>query len=445
MGKLLWTPSGERIKEANMVRFVDFVNKTYSLQIQDYWQLYQWSIEKIPDFWAAVWEFAGVKASQGYDKVVDDLSKFPGAKWFLGAKLNFAENLLKYQDDHLALIFRGETQRTARMTYSSLHKDVTRLASWLRRIGVVPGDRVCAYLPNLIETVVAMLAATSLGAVWASCGAELGPSAVLDRLEQIQPKVMFTADGYIYGNKTFNTSQNAEEVAKRLPSLEKVVVVPNLTEKPETQGSPRFMRYDDVLASESGSHISFEQLPFDHPVYIMFSSGTTGKPKCMVQGFGVLLNQYRDVALHSDLRREDRITYITSPSWMMWNWLVSSLAVGATIVLYDGNPNYPDWNNMWKLIQDERISIFGCSASYINYLRSVEAKPGKNHDIVSLREISQTGSPLSAKDLNGYTRKLSRICTSIPSQVVPISIVVLPAETRHCPSTGVRSVHHHWV
>ncbi|MGA2461683.1 MAG: acetoacetate--CoA ligase [Candidatus Bathyarchaeia archaeon] len=408
MGKLLWTPSEERIKQANMVRFVDFVNKTYSLQIQDYWQLYQWSIERIPDFWAAVWEFADVKASQGYDKVVDDLSKFPGARWFLGAKLNFAENLLKYQDDQLALIFRGETQRTARMTYSSLHKDVARLASWLRRIGVVPGDRVCAYLPNLIETVVAMLAATSLGAVWASCGAELGPGAVLDRLEQIQPKVMFTADGYTYGNKTFKTSQNAEEVAKRLPSLEKVVVVSHLTEKPEVQNSSRFVRYDDVLASESGSHISFEQLPFDHPVYIMFSSGTTGKPKCMVQGFGVLLNQFRDVALHSDLRREDRITYISSPSWMMWNWLISSLAVGATIVLYDGNPNYPDWNNMWKLIQDERISIFGCSASYINYLRSVEAKPGKNHDIVSLREISQTGSPLSAEGFEWIYREIKQ-------------------------------------
>lgn len=391
-----------------MVRFIDFVNKTYDLKIQDYWQLYQWSVDRIPDFWAAIWKFAGVIASIGYDTVVDDLGKFPGARWFHGAKLNFAENLLKYRDNHLALIFRGETERTRKMTYADLSKDVAALASWLRRIGVGPGDVVCAYLPNLIETVAAMLAATSIGAVWASCGAELGPAAVLDRLGQVQPKVMFTADGYFYGAKVFNTLQNAKEVAKAIPTLERVVVVPYLAENPEIPSMSKFVRYDEVLGSGIGGLIRFEQLSFNHPVYVMFSSGTTGKPKCMVQSFGVFLNHFRDVVLHSDLRREDRITYISSPSWMMWNWLISSLAVGATIVLYDGNPNYPDWGNMWKLIQDEKVSIFGCSASYINYLRSIKAAPGKRYELSSLREISQTGSPLSAEGFEWIYREIKQ-------------------------------------
>jgi len=397
MGKLLWTPSPDRVRQANITRFIDFVNNKFGLKIQDYWQLYSWSVDKISDFWSAMWESSGIIASQDYDKVIDDLSKFPGARWFPGAKLNFAENLLRYRDEQLAFAFRGEAQRTVRMTYADLYKHVASLAHWLRHIGVVPGDRVCAYMPNLIETVVAMLAATSIGATWASCGAELGPTAVLDRLGQIQPKVMFTADGYVYGNRIFNTLPNAREVAEEIPSLEKVVVVPYVTEKPDTSSLPEFVLYDEMVSSEATPDIRFEQLPFDHPVYIMFSSGTTGKPKCMVQGVGVLLNHLKELILHSDLRREDRITYISSPSWMMWNWLVSSLAVGATIFLYDGNPNYPDWGKMWKLIQDERISIFGCSATYINYLRNAGARPRENYDLSSLREISQTGSPLSAE------------------------------------------------
>jgi len=263
-------------------------------------------------------------------------------------------------------------------------------------------------MPNLIETVVAMLAATSVGAVWASCGAELGPTAVLDRLGQIEPKILFTADGYFYGNKVFNTLPHAEKVAEGISSVEKVVVVPYMTEKPDIGNVPKSMLYSDIISSEKVTEIRFEQLPFDHPVYIMFSSGTTGKPKCMVQGVGVLLNELKDLMLHTDVKREDMITYITTASWMMWNWLVSSLAVGATIVLYDGNPNHPDWGRMWKLIQDEKITIFGCSASYINYLKSVGATPGKTYDLSSLREISQTGSPLSAEGFEWIYREVKQ-------------------------------------
>jgi len=396
--KLLWQPSEERIKQANMTKFIDFVNKKYGLGINSYFQLYQWSIENIPDFWAAMWEFGGIKASRGYDKVVDDLNKFPGARWFIGARLNFAENLLRYKDNHAAFIFKGETQKSARMTYAEVYNSVARLAKSLREIGIAPGDRVCAYMPNLIETAIAMLAATSIGATWASCGAELGTQAALDRLGQIEPKVLFTADGYFYKGKTFDTLLKAEEVAKGIPSLEKVIVTSYAEAKPDISNVPNSVHYDEFLSPKEQPKIQFEQLLFDHPAYIMFSSGTTGKPKCMVQGAGgVLINHLKELILHTDLKREDTIMYITSCSWMMWNWLLSSLAVGATIVLYDGNPNYPDPYAMWKLIQDEKITIFGCSATYINYLRSEGIKPRKNYDLSSLREISQTGSPLSAE------------------------------------------------
>jgi len=408
MGKLLWQPSEKRIKQANMTKFIGFVNKKYGLKINSYAQLYNWSIKNIPDFWAAMWEFGGIKASRRYDKVVDDLGKFPGARWFIGAKLNFAENLLKYRDDYVAFIFKGENQKSARMTYTEVYNTVARLAKSLREIGVAPGDRVCAYMPNLMETAIAMLASTSIGATWASCGADLGTQAALDRLGQIEPKVLFTADGYFYKGKTFNTLLNAEKISKGILSLEKVIVASYVETKPDISNIPNSVHYDDFLSPEKQPEIRFEQLPFNHPVYIMFSSGTTGKPKCMVQGAGVLINHLKELMLHTDLKREDMIMYITSCSWMMWNWLLSSLALGATIVLYDGNPNYPDPSAMWKLIQNEKITIFGCSASYINYLRSEGVKPRKDYDLSSLREISQTGSPLSAEGFEYVYREIKK-------------------------------------
>ena len=408
MGRLLWSPSPQRVEEANITRFTQFTNQKYGLNLRDYWQLYSWSVDRMPEFWASIWEFMGIVSSHGYDGVVDDLRKFPGAKWFPGARLNFSENLLRFRDDQLAFIFVGENKRRSRITYAELYGQVAKLANWLRSVGVVAGDRVCAYMPNLIETVIAMLAATSIGAAWAACGSELGTSAVLDRLGQIKPKVMFASDGYFYGDKIFNIQPHVEVIAREIVSLEKVIVVPYVFDKVDLPNSPGFVRYEDVLSSTGESALTFEQLPFDQPVYIMFSSGTTGKPKCMAQGVGVLLNEMKDVILHADLKRGDRITYITSASWMMWNWLVSSLSAGATIILYDGNPNYPDWSAMWKLVQDEKISIFGCSASYINYLRNKQAKPGDQYDLSSLREISQTGSPLSPEGFEWVYEEVKR-------------------------------------
>ena len=398
MKKALWKPSEERIKQANVTRFIEYVNKKQGKKMGSYFDLCQWSMDQIPDFWARMWEFADIKASRGYDRVVDHFNKFPGANWFPGARLNFAENLLRYRDDRLAFVFRGETQKSAKMTYAEVYTVVSRLAKSLREVGVQPGDRVAAYMPNLMETAIAMLAATSVGAVWSSCATDIGPQAALDRLGQIEPKVLFTVNGYFYKGKTFSSVGNAAEIVKGIPSLKKVVVVSYTDEKPDLSHIPNAVRYDDFLAREKQPPLQFEQLPFEHPVYIMFSSGTTGKPKCLVQGAGgILINHLKELLLHTDLKREDRIFYITTCSWMMWNWLISSLGVGATIILYDGNPAHPDVGAMWKLTQDEKISIFGLSASYVNALRSQGVKPGKDYDLSSLREISQTGSPLSAE------------------------------------------------
>lgn len=398
MKQPLWVPSEERKRQANITRFTALVNKKYGLNLNSYAELYNWSVENIPAFWATMWEFAKIKASREYDAVVDDPGRFPGAKWFPGARLNFAENLLRYRDDRPAFIFRGETQKTARLTYARLYEKVARLAVSLKELGVSPGDRVAAYMPNLIETAVAMLAATSIGAVWSSCATDIGPQAALDRLGQIEPKVLFTANGYFYKGKAFNSLANAAEIARGIPSLKKVVVASYTEERPSLAGLPSAVHFEDFLAKGQSPEVPFEQLPFDHPVYIMFSSGTTGKPKCMVQGAGgVLINHLKELILHTDLKREDTILYITTCSWMMWNWLLSSLAVGATVVLYDGNPNHPDPYAMWRLVEEEKITVFGTSASYINFLRSQGASPGKKCDLSSLKEISQTGSPLSAE------------------------------------------------
>jgi acetoacetyl-CoA synthetase len=394
----LWIPSEEKIRNANLTRFLTYVNKKHRKDFRTYAEIYQWSIENIPDFWARFWEFADIKASRGYDQVVDDVRKMPGAKWFSGARLNFAENLLRHRDDRPAFIFRGETQKKAQMTYAELYAAVARLAHSLRGLGLKPGDRVAGYMPNMMETAIAMLAATSVGAVWSSCATDIGSQAALDRLGQIEPKVLFTVNGYYYKGKPFSSLGNAAEIAKGIPSLKKVIVASYVDQPPDLTGVPNSVRYEDFLSREMQPPLEFEQLPSDHPVYIMFSSGTTGRPKCMVQGAaGILMEHFKELILHTDLKREDRILYITTCSWMMWNWLISSLGVGATVVLYDGNPSFPDDEAMWKFAQDEKITIFGMSASYINYLKSQGVKPGRKYDLAALRAISQTGSPLSAE------------------------------------------------
>ncbi len=395
--KKLWEPSREWIQNAQATKFIEFVKKNYDTNIKDGKELYKWSVEDISEFWAALWDFTDIKASKSYDKVVENLSVFPGTKWFPGAKLNFAENLLRYKDEQLAFIFQGEMRVTQKMTYKELNKKVAQLAKSLRDMGVKKGDRVVSYIPNLIETPMAMLAVASIGAIWASCGAELQARAVIDRFGQIEPKVLFAVDGYFYKDKAFDTISNAKEVVEAIPSIEKVIVVSYVSEnKPDISSIPNAVHWDDFISKEDLKEPEFEQLPFEHPIYVMFSSGTTGKPKSMVQSAGgVLINHLKELILSTDLKRSDVINYITAPSWMMWNWLISSLAVGATIFLYDGNPLYPDPLRMFELIQKYGITIFGVSATYLHTLMGQGLKPKEQYDLSSLREISQTASTLS--------------------------------------------------
>ena len=407
MAKPLWKPGKEQKENSNISKFIAEVNKRHNLGIGDYDELYNWSIKTIPDFWATVWDFTGIRASKGYDTIVDDVAKMPGARWFGGSRLNFAENLLKYRDERTALVFRGETQRTAKMSYAELYDMVARMARSLRQLGVGPGDRVVAYMSNMIETVIAMLASASIGATWASCATEVGLEAAVDRLCQIEPKVLFTTDGYYYKGKHFDALTKVAALTARMPSLEKVIVASYSGQKSALDRIAGAVHFNDFLAREDGLVIDFEQLPFEHPLYIMFSSGTTGKPKCIVQGAGgVLINHLKELILHTDLKRDDTLFYITTCSWMMWNWMVSSLAVGNTLVLYDGNPNYPDTGAMWQLIEDEEVTVFGCSASYINYLSIAGVAPGKDYDLSRLKEISQTGSALSEEGFEYVYQKI---------------------------------------
>lgn len=409
MRQPLWIPSNARKAKANMTRFIESVNRTHSAKISSYDELYEWSITETADFWAVMWEFAGLKASRTYDSVIDDVQRFPGAKWFPGARLNFAENLLRFRDDHPAFIFHGEAQKSARLTYRELYETVARLAKSMRRLGIKAGDRVAAYMPNLMETAIAMLASSSIGAIWSSCATDIGPSAAVERLGQIRPRLLFTADGYFYKGKAFDTLSNASQVARDIPSLIKVIVVSYLREPADLHEFPLAVHWDDFLAGERGAEIEFEQLAFDHPQYIMFSSGTTGKPKCLVQAAGgVLLNHLKDLMLHTDLKREDRLFYMTSCSWMMWTWMLSALAVGATLILYDGNPNYPDPGAMWKLIDEDEITVFGCSASYLLFLKREGYSPRSHYELSSLREISQTGSPLSSEGFEYVYREIKK-------------------------------------
>ncbi|HVN24348.1 MAG TPA: acetoacetate--CoA ligase [Syntrophorhabdales bacterium] len=396
MAKPLWNPSIERIKNANMTKFIEFVNKRHNKQFKGYFELYDWSIANIPDLWASVWDFLEIKASKKYDKIVDDLKKFPGAQWFVGAELNFAENLLRYRDKKTAFVFKCETKPSKSITYEELYTIVARLAASLRAQGVTKKDRVVAYMPNMTETAIAMLATTSIGATWASCGSELGMQAVIDRFSQIEPKVLFAVDGYLYKNKPFPMLADVKAVVEAVPSIEKVVIVPYVNEHPDPGSVRNGVLYHDFLSNDK--EILFEQVPANHPLYIMFSSGTTGKPKCMVQSVGgILLNQLKELVLHSDLKRDDTITYMTAPSWMMWNWLVAALGVGSKIVLFDGNPGYPDLGTMWQLVDDEKITFFGTSATYINLLKSQGFRPNERFKLDSLKAIGQTGSPLSAE------------------------------------------------
>ncbi len=412
MSQLLWQPSEERIKNTNMWDFIQHVNSRYHKQFSHYQDLYQWSIDDSPAFWATLWDYGKVIHSRPYDQVVDDITKFPGARWFEGARLNFAENLLRYRGDHTALSFKGEGLETFSITYSELFQQVARLAKSLREMGVEVGDRVAGFMPNMIETVVAMLATTSIGAVWSSCSPDFGIKGVLDRFGQIEPRVLFTANGYRYNGREYDSLDRIAEILKELPSIQKVIVVPYTHPSPDPTRVRDGVLFEDFLAADA-QDLPFEQVPANHPLCILYSSGTTGVPKCIVHGaVGTLLQHIKELQLHSDVKREDTIFYFTTCGWMMWNWLVSSLALGARVMLYDGSPFYPDPPAMWQMAEDEGISIFGTSASYLAALEKAGVKP-KTFDLTPLKAVLSTGSPLSVESFEFVYRDIKDdVCLS---------------------------------
>ncbi len=405
----LWQPSEERKRNANMTRFISLVNERCGTKFTSYNELHNWSINNLADFWALVWEFCQIKASKPYDTVITPAQRMMDTKWFQGAHLNFAENLLRYRDNRTALVFKSEAREAVRITYAELYHQVARLAKSLRELGIKADDRVAAFMPNMIETVIAMLASTSIGAIWSSCSPDFGIKGALDRFGQTEPKVLFTADGYFYNGKTFDSLQRVADILTELPSIQKVVVVPYVKKKPDISQVPNSVHYEDFLSKEAGLEIQFEQLPSDHPIYIMYTSGTTGLPKCIVQGAaGLLAVHLKELALHTDVKPDDVIIYLTTTSWMMWTWLVSSLALGATVVLYDGSVFYPDSGALWKLTQDEKITIFGTSARYLAELEKRGVKPGKEYDLTSLKTITSTGSPLSVESFEFVYRDIKQ-------------------------------------
>ena len=406
MGELLWKPSEQRIKGSNMYRFMQGVNQNYGTDFNDYEALYQWSVEHLEAFWTEMWRFAEIRPQAGSARVIDNPAIMPGAHWFPDSRLNFAENLLRCRDDKTALIFRGEDTVRRTLTYKELYAATAKVAAALRAAGVVPGDRVVGFMPNMPETIIAMLAAASLGATWSSCSPDFGIKGVLDRFSQTRPKVLFTADGYYFKGKAMDSLEKIAGIIKELPSIEKIVVVPYTRERPELTTLPHAVYYSD-FADNDAQDIEFARLPFEHPLYIMYSSGTTGLPKCMVQSAGgVLLNQLKELLLHTDLTYEDTIFYFTTCGWMMWNWLTASLATGATLVLYDGNPFHPAPDALWRMAQEENISIFGTSAGYIAALKKAGVKPGKQFDLKALKALLSTGSPLSKEDFRFIYREV---------------------------------------
>jgi acetoacetyl-CoA synthetase len=396
MAKLLWSPSQERVHSSNMFHFMQWINERHGKYFTRYDQLYQWSVQNIADFWESWWHYTNIKASRPYIRILDDATKMPGAKWFEGARLNFAENLLRYRDDRTALIFYGEDRIRRRLSYAQLYTAVAGVAEALKALGLQAGDRVAGFMPNMPETAVAMLAATSLGAMWSSCSPDFGIKGVLDRFGQIQPKVLFTVDGYFFKGRRLDCLERITRITRQIPSILKTVVVPYTTREPDIQDIDSGILLEDFIPAAPPAGIEFAQLPFDHPLYIMYSSGTTGKPKCMVQSAGgILLHQLKEQILHTDLRREDTIFYFTTCGWMMWNWLMSALGVGATLVLYDGNPFHPGPEALWQMAQDERVTVFGTSAGYLSALQASGLIPGEAYDLTPLRAILSTGSPLS--------------------------------------------------
>jgi acetoacetyl-CoA synthetase len=391
----LWEPSAEAIAASRMTAFMRAVDAAYSTQISDYAALWRWSVENREIFWRTVWNFCGVIGDQG-GAIVADGQRMPGARWFPEGRFNFAENCLRMRGPDDALVFWGEDRVRRRLSCDELYAQVSRTAQALRAAGVKEGDRVAGFLPNLPEAVIAALAAAAIGAIWSSCSPDFGVEGVVDRFGQIEPKVVFVADGYFYNGKAFDTLDKIGELRARIKGVEQLVVIPYVNAPSDLSAPAGAVTLDEFLAPFASGEIEFVRLPFGHPLYILYSSGTTGVPKCIVHGAGgVLLQHLKEHQLHTDVRPGDRIFYFTTCGWMMWNWLVSGLASGATLLLYDGSPFHPHPAILFDYAQAEGMTMFGISAKYIDTIRKAGLEPKRTHRLDALRTICSTGSPLA--------------------------------------------------
>tara|TARA_Y100001980_G_C14554054_1_gene340106 strand:+ start:601 stop:2544 length:1944 start_codon:yes stop_codon:yes gene_type:complete len=393
MAKILWKP--KNIQKTHMFNFMNYINRSYGLQLNSYQELHQWSVKNIPDFWKEIWAQSKIIHSKQYDNVIDDMQKMPGAKWFSGARLNFAENLLRFRNNQIAIYAIAENMPLRTLTYNELFQEVEALTHSLKSCGLKKGDRVVGFISNIPEAVVAMLATSALGAIWSSASPDFGVKGALDRFKQIDPKIVFASNGYYYNGKKFDLTEKLNSIIEKLPSINQTVIIDLLKINRKEGLSFDFVYYDDFL-STSPSRLKFEQVPFNYPLYIMYSSGTTGLPKSIVHSAGgTFIQHWKELYLHCNLTKKDTIFYFTTCGWMMWNWLVSALSIGSSIVLFDGAPFFPNNKFLWKIANQLGVNIFGTSAKYIDSCQKSGLKPNKFYKLPKLKTILSTGSPLS--------------------------------------------------
>ncbi|HET8862562.1 MAG TPA: acetoacetate--CoA ligase, partial [Solirubrobacterales bacterium] len=392
----LWEPPTELVERARMTEYMGWLTSKRGLDFDGYDDLWRWSVEDLEGFWSSIWDFFEVQADGGYDRVLGG-REMPGAEWFAGTELNYAEHVFAGKDDaEPAILHASELRELDELSWGELRAQVAAVAAGLRELGVEPGDRVVAYLPNIPEAIVAFLASASIGAVWSSCSPDFGPASVIDRFAQIEPKVLFAVDGYRYGGKDFDRRDVIAELREAMPSLRRTVVLPYLDPDPDLGSLRDATRWAALLDACEGAELTFERVPFDHPLWVLYSSGTTGLPKAIVQGQGgILLEHLKKLHLHVDAHPGDRLFWFTTTGWMMWNFLVSGLLTRAAIVLYDGSPGHPDMSVLWDLAARARVTTFGTSASYIAACMKAETVPGEGRDLSRLKAVGSTGSPLS--------------------------------------------------